>query len=65
MPNRYNTSNSQLKVTAGKGPKNKPAGSSPAVSYDKGTWAKLPGQAGKERTLGVKKVKTYCHSVGV
>jgi hypothetical protein len=65
MPNRYNTSNSQLKITAGDGPKLKPAGSSPAIKYG-AQRGSLPGKAQpRDRSLGVKKVKIYCHETGL
>lgn len=66
MANRYNTKNPQRKISAGDGPKQKKAGSSPSVTMKPGPFPGCPGPCQpRDRSLGVKKVKTHNRSEGL
>jgi hypothetical protein len=65
MANRYNTSNSQRKISAGDGPKAGNSGSAPAVKYGKSRGSLGGKPQPRDRSLGVKKVKIHCHEQGL
>lgn len=65
MASNYYAYHPERKVTAGKPPKAKAAGSTPAINVKAGPFPGLPGKAQKDRSLGVKRVKIYNRCEGV
>lgn len=66
LMNRYYTDDAKRKISAGNGPKLAKAGASPAMPDKAGPFPGCPGPCqGKNRSLGVKKVKVYAKSEGL
>lgn len=66
MASNYYSDFPEKKVSGGPAPKQKKAGSSPAIVFKAGPFPGLPGKGQpRDRSLGVKKIKQYNRSEGL
>ena len=66
MASNYHTPFKEKQQTGGKSQSLRSAGSAPAMTEKAGPFAGLPGKAQpRNRSLGVKKIKTYNRSEGI